>query len=116
MMAIISTFTKIPLKNSVAMTGEITLRGHITEIGGLKEKLLAAKRGLIETVLIPEENEKDFLEISDEIKDGLNIIPLKNVKAALEFVLEEHPGLVQDQEIIVPNISWSNSTEETHAS
>ena len=116
MMAIISTFTKIPLKNSVAMTGEITLRGHITEIGGLKEKLLAAKRGLIETVLIPEENEKDFFEISDEIKDGLNIIPLKNVKAALEFVLEEHPGLVQDQEIIVPNISWSNSTEETHAS
>ena len=116
MMAIISTFTKIPLKNSVAMTGEITLRGHITEIGGLKEKLLAAKRGLIETVLIPEENEKDFLEISDEIKDGLNIIPLKNVKAALEFVLEEHPGLAQDQEIIVPNISWSNSTEETHAS
>ncbi len=116
MMAIISAFTKIPLKNSVAMTGEITLRGHITEIGGLKEKLLAAKRGLIETVLIPEENEKDFFEISDEIKDGLNIIPLKNVKAALEFVLEEHPGLVQDQEIIVPNISWSNSTEETHAS
>ncbi|MEC9360538.1 MAG: endopeptidase La [SAR324 cluster bacterium] len=116
MMAIISTFTKIPLKNSVAMTGEITLRGHITEIGGLKEKLLAAKRGLIETVLIPEENEKDFFEISDEIKDGLNIIPLKNVKAALEFVLEEHPGLVEDQEIIVPNISWSNSTEETHAS
>ena len=116
MMAIISTFTKIPLKNSVAMTGEITLRGHITEIGGLKEKLLAAKRGLIETVLIPEENEKDFFEISDEIKDGLNIIPLKNVKAALEFVLEEPPGLVQDQEIIVPNISWSNSTEETHAS
>ena len=116
MMAIISTFTKIPLKNSVAMTGEITLRGHITEIGGLKEKLLAAKRGLIETVLIPEVNEKDFLAISDEIKDGLNIIPLKNVKAALEFVLEEHPGLVQDQEIIVPNISWSNSTEETHAS
>ena len=116
MMAIISTFTKIPLKNSVAMTGEITLRGHITEIGGLKEKLLAAKRGLIETVLIPEENEKDFFEISDEIKDGLNIIPLKNVKAALEFVLEEHPGLVQDQEIIVPNISWSNSTEETHTS
>ena len=116
MMAMISTFTKIPLKNSVAMTGEITLRGHITEIGGLKEKLLAAKRGLIETVLIPEENEKDFFEISDEIKDGLNIIPLKNVKAALEFVLEEHPGLVQDQEIIVPNISWSNSTEETHAS
>ncbi len=111
MMAIISSFTKIPVKNSVAMTGEITLRGHVTEIGGLKEKLLAAKRGLIETVLIPEENEKDLVEIPDEIKNSLNIIPLKNVKAALEFALEEHPEFVQDQEIIVPGISWSNSTD-----
>ena len=82
----------------------------------LKKNSWLQKGGLIETVLIPEENEKDFFEISDEIKDGFNIIPLKNVKAALEFVLEEHPGLAQDQEIIVPNISWSNSTEETHAS
>jgi ATP-dependent Lon protease len=93
------------------MTGEITLRGHVTEIGGLKEKLLAAKRGLIETVLIPEENEKDVVEIPDEIKNSLNIIPLKNVKAALEFALEDHPEFIQDQEIIVPGITWSNSTD-----
>ncbi len=109
-MAIISSFTKIPIKNSVAMTGEITLRGHITEIGGLKEKLIAAKRGLIETILIPEENEKDFAEISDEIKNGLKIIPLKNVKAALAYAMEEKPEMSKDQKILVPDIPWSNST------
>ena len=71
MMAIISSFTKISVRNDVAMTGEITLRGHVTEIGGLKEKLIAAKRGLIDTILIPEENEKDLVEITDEIKLSL---------------------------------------------
>ncbi len=111
MMAIISSFTKISVKNNVAMTGEITLRGHVTEIGGLKEKLIAAKRGLINTVLIPDDNEKDLVEIPDEIKNGMEIIALKNVKDALEFALEAHPNFVKDQKIIVPDISWTNSTE-----
>ncbi|HIB45810.1 MAG TPA: endopeptidase La [Candidatus Lambdaproteobacteria bacterium] len=115
MMAIISSFTKICVKNNVAMTGEITLRGHVTEIGGLKEKLIAAKRGLIDTVLIPEENEKDLVEVPDEIKNGLDIKALKNVKEALEFALEAHPNFVKDQEIIVPDITWTNSVDSPPA-
>ena len=113
MMAIISSFTKISVRNDVAMTGEITLRGHVTEIGGLKEKLIAAKRGLIDTILIPEENEKDLVEITDEIKNGLNIIAVKNVKEALGFVLEAHPNFLKDQQKTSPDISWTNAAEAT---
>ena len=113
MMAIISSFTKISVRNDVAMTGEITLRGHVTEIGGLKEKLIAAKRGLIDTILIPEENEKDLVEITDEIKNGLNIIAVKNVKEALGFALEAHPNLLKDQQKTSPDISWTNAAEAT---
>ena len=113
MMAIISSFTKISVRNDLAMTGEITLRGHVTEIGGLKEKLIAAKRGLIDTILIPEENEKDLVEIADEIKNGLNIIAVKNVKEALSFALEAHPNLLKDQQKTSPDISWTNAAETT---
>ena len=113
MMAIISSFTKISVRNDVAMTGEITLRGHVTEIGGLKEKLIAAKRGLIDTILIPEENEKDLVEITDEIKNGLNIIAVKNVKEALGFALEAHPNFLKDQQKTSPDISWTNAAEAT---
>ena len=113
MMAIISSFTKISVRNDVAMTGEITLRGHVTEIGGLKEKLIAAKRGLIDTILIPEENEKDLVEITDEIKNGLNIIAVKNVKEALGFALEAYPNFLKDQQKTSPDISWTNAAEAT---
>ena len=113
MMAIISSFTKISVRNDVAMTGEITLRGHVTEIGSLKEKLIAAKRGLIDTILIPEENEKDLVEITDEIKNGLNIIAVKNVKEALGFALEAHPNFLKDQQKTSPDISWTNAAEAT---
>ena len=113
MMAIISSFTKISVRNDVAMTGEITLRGHVTEIGGLKEKLIAAKRGLIDTILIPEENEKDLVEITDEIKNGLNIIAVKNVKEALGFALEAHPNFLKDQQKTSQDISWTNAAEAT---
>ena len=113
MMAIISSFTKISVRNDVAMTGEITLRGHVTEIGGLKEKLIAAKRGLIDTILIPEENEKELVEITDEIKNGLNIIAVKNVKEALGFALEAHPNFLKDQQKTSPDISWTNAAETT---
>ena len=114
MMAIISSFTKISVRYDVAMTGEITLRGHVTEIGGLKEKLIAAKRGLIETVLIPEENEKDLVEIPDEIKKGLKIKAVKNVKESLGLALESHPNFVKDQQKIVPDISWNDTAEVQH--
>ena len=90
-MAIISSFTKISVKHNVGMTGEITLRGHVTEIGSLKEKLIAAKRGLLDTVLIPDENQKDLVDVPDEIKKGLDINIIKNVKEALGVALAAHP-------------------------
>ncbi|HEX2788495.1 MAG TPA: endopeptidase La [Ignavibacteria bacterium] len=85
-MAMLSAMTKIPAKTDVAMTGEITLRGKVLPIGGLNEKLLAAMRGGITTVLIPEENNKDLKEISKEITDNLKIIPVSNVEEALAYV------------------------------
>src|SRR6201981_3156211 len=86
--AIISVMTGIPVRHDVAMTGEITLRGRVLPIGGLKEKLLAALRGGIKTVLIPEDNAKDLTEISDAIKGGMNIIPV----ARLDDVVSRPPG------------------------
>mgnify|MGYP000486432034 CR=1 FL=1 len=112
--SIVSVLTGIPVKRSVAMTGEITLRGRVLAIGGLKEKLIAAKRGLIETVLIPEENEKDLVEIPDEIKKGLKIKAVKNVKESLGLGLEAHPNFVKDQQKIVPDISWNDTAEVPH--
>ena len=89
--ALVSALTKIPVRASVAMTGEITLRGEILPIGGLKEKLLAAQRGGIETVLIPSENEKDLVEIQANIKDKLDIRPVKWIDEVLEIALERSP-------------------------
>ncbi|MBF0279967.1 MAG: endopeptidase La [SAR324 cluster bacterium] len=89
--SIVSAYTKIPVRHEVTMTGEITLRGRVTEIGGLKEKLLAAKRGRLETVLIPQDNEKDLIDIPDEIKKGLSIHSVENVEEALRFGLEHFP-------------------------
>ena len=89
--ALVSALTKIPVRASVAMTGEITLRGEVLPIGGLKEKLLAAQRGGIETVLIPSENEKDLVEIPENIKDKLDIRPVKWIDEVLEFAMERSP-------------------------
>ena len=89
--AIISALTKIPVKSNVAMTGEITLRGEVLPIGGLKEKLLAAHRGGITTVLIPSENEKDLAEIPDNIKDSLEIKPVHWIDEVLEVALQYMP-------------------------
>ncbi|HMC92766.1 MAG TPA: S16 family serine protease, partial [Allosphingosinicella sp.] len=85
--AIISTLTGIPVRRDVAMTGEVTLRGRVLPIGGLKEKLLAALRGGIKTVLIPAENEKDLVEIPATIRDGLEIVPVAHVDEALRRAL-----------------------------
>jgi ATP-dependent Lon protease len=89
--ALVSALTKIPVRASVAMTGEITLRGEVLPIGGLKEKLLAAQRGGIETVLIPSENEKDLVEIPGNIKDKLDIRPVKWIDEVLEIAMEKSP-------------------------
>ncbi len=85
--SIVSTLTGIPVRPDVAMTGEVTLRGRVLPIGGLKEKLLAALRGGIRTVLIPEENRKDLAEIPDNIREGLEIIPVSHVDEVLERAL-----------------------------
>ena len=89
--AIISALTKIPVRASVAMTGEITLRGEVLPIGGLKEKLLAAHRGGISTVLIPIDNEKDLVEIPENIKQHLEIIPVRWIDEVLEVALQHTP-------------------------
>jgi ATP-dependent Lon protease len=89
--ALVSVFTGIPVRADVAMTGEITLRGEVLPIGGLKEKLLAAHRGGIKTVLIPEQNVKDLAEIPDNVKNKLEIIPVRWIDKVLEVALERHP-------------------------
>ena len=87
--SIVSTLTGIPVRSDVAMTGEVTLRGRILAIGGLKEKLLAALRGGIKTVLIPEENRKDLAEIPANVKEGLEIVPVSHVDEVLALALTE---------------------------
>ncbi|HEY2818383.1 MAG TPA: endopeptidase La [Casimicrobiaceae bacterium] len=94
--AIVSIMTGIPVRCDVAMTGEITLRGEVLPIGGLKEKLLAAGRGGIKTVLIPEENVKDLVEIPDEIKNRLDIHPVRWIEQVLEQALESQPVPVSE--------------------
>jgi ATP-dependent Lon protease len=89
--AIVSVMTGIAVHRDVAMTGEITLRGRVLPIGGLKEKLLAAHRGGIKTVLIPEENAKDLVEINDSIKSGLDIIPVSRMDEVLTRALVRKP-------------------------
>ena len=88
--ALVSALTRIPVRSDVAMTGEITLRGEVLPIGGLKEKLLAAHRGGIRTVLIPDENVKDLAEIPDNIKGNLEIKPVKWIDEVLQLALQEH--------------------------
>ena len=101
--AIISVLTGIPVRREVAMTGEITLRGRVLPIGGLKEKLLAALRGGLKTVVIPKENEKDLVEIPDNVKRGLEIIPTENLDDVLLHALTEK---------LVP-IEWEEPVEAT---
>ncbi len=95
--ALVSAATNIPVKASVAMTGEITLRGEVLAIGGLKEKLLAAHRGGIKTVIIPAENEKDLVEISKDVKADLDIRPVKWIDDVLEIALTRSPYALMDK-------------------
>jgi ATP-dependent Lon protease len=98
--ALVSALTGIAVRGDVAMTGEITLRGEVTAIGGLKEKLLAALRGGIKTVLIPEENVKDLQEIPENVKNGLEIVPVKWIDKVLELALVSMPVPLPDEEVV----------------
>jgi len=98
--ALVSALTKIPARANVAMTGEITLRGEVLPIGGLKEKLLAARRGGIDTVLIPAENKKDLVEIPKNIKDKLNILLVKWIDEVFELALQYSPVTQSDNPVL----------------
>src|SRR6187549_3656690 len=100
--AFVSALTGIPVRSDVAMTGEITLRGEVTAIGGLKGKLLAALRGGIKTVLIPEENAKDLQDIPENVKNQLEIVPVKWIDRVLEIALERVPQALPDEEPAKP--------------
>ena len=103
--AIVSVLTGLPVRKDIAMTGEVTLRGNASAIGGLKEKLLAALRGGIKTVFIPEENEKDLAELPENVKTGLEIIPVKHVSEVLEMALIGKPEPIE----------WDEEAEEAAA-
>ena len=103
--SIVSVLTGIPVRKDIAMTGEVSLRGNAMPIGGLKEKLLAALRGGIKTVLIPVDNEKDLPEIPDNVKVGLTIIPVKHVSEVLEHALVSKPEAIE----------WDEAAEEAAA-
>ena len=115
--AFVSALTGIPVRGGVAMTGEITLRGEVTAIGGLKEKLLAALRGGIKTVLIPEENMKDLQEIPDNVKSGLEIVPVKWIDKVLEVALERKPVPLSDEDaaVVVASAAEKSVVGAAHA-
>ena len=93
--SIVSVLTQIPVRRDIAMTGEVSLRGNAMPIGGLKEKLLAALRGGITTVLIPSENLKDLPDIPDNVKNGLKIIPVEHVSEVLKHALVRQPEPIE---------------------
>ena len=103
--SIVSVLTRIPVKASVAMTGEITLRGRVLPIGGLKEKLLAALRGGLETVIIPKENEKDLAEIPDNVKKALKIVPVATIDEVLRLALVRMPEPLPAETELVPAVA-----------
>ena len=109
--SIISVLTGIPVRRDVAMTGEVTLRGRVLPIGGLKEKLLAALRAGIKTVVIPDENEKDLAEIPDNVKSGLTIVPAKTVGDVLKVALARQPEPIDwsEPEVVTPPAALPDS-------
>ncbi|WP_299876557.1 endopeptidase La [uncultured Cocleimonas sp.] len=109
--AIVSSMTGIPVKAEVAMTGEITLRGEVLPIGGLKEKLLAAHRGGITTVLIPADNEKDLADVPDNVKKGLSIKPVKWIDEVLEFALESMPEAIDEEDDLEEDLEQSTQSQ-----
>jgi ATP-dependent Lon protease len=109
--AIVSVMTGIPVRRDLAMTGEITLRGRVLPIGGLKEKLLAALRGGMKTVLIPEENAKDLVDIADSVKTGLEIVPVSRMDEVLARALTRKPEPIDWDEAAVKPVSVPAAVE-----
>ena len=109
--ALVSVLTSIPVRSDVAMTGEITLRGEVLPIGGLKEKLLAARRGGIKTVIIPKENERDLKEVPDNIKEDLDIRPVKWIDEVLALALETMPDPLSDEDFLANPVSASPNND-----
>ena len=114
--ALVSSLTEIPVRADVAMTGEITLRGEVLPIGGLKEKLLAARRGGIGTVIIPHENERDLQEVPDNIKENLEIRPVKWIDEVLAIALERPPEPLSDEAYLDGSVSVGQSDDPDAAS
>jgi ATP-dependent Lon protease len=110
--ALVSVLTSIPVRADVAMTGEITLRGEVLPIGGLKEKLLAARRGGIKTVIIPKENERDLQEVPDNIKEHLSIRPVKWIDEVLAIALESMPQPLSDEEFLADSLRAAAESEQ----
>lgn len=110
--AMVSVWTRIPVRADVAMTGEITLRGEVLPIGGLKEKLLAARRGGIKTVIIPKENERDLKEIPENIKAELDIKPVKWIDEVLAIALESMPVPLSDEEYLAASVEGSKKVSD----
>ena len=113
--AMVSAMTGIPVRADVAMTGEITLRGEVTAIGGLKEKLLAALRGGVKTALIPEDNVKDLQDIPENVKSGLEIVPVKWIDQVLDIALESKPVPLTEEEISAAAVAANVATAESKA-
>jgi ATP-dependent Lon protease len=114
--ALVSVLTGIPIRSDVAMTGEITLRGEVLPIGGLKEKLLAAHRGGIKLALIPEENVKDLIDIPDNVKNAIEIVPVRWIDKVLELALERKPEALPDptpEELAKKAAEASKATEKS---
>jgi ATP-dependent Lon protease len=109
--AIVSVLTGIPIRADIAMTGEVTLRGRVTAIGGLKEKLLAALRSGVKTVLIPEENEKDLADVPDTVKSGLEIIPVSTMDQVLARALTRPPTPIERTETTPVSVADEPSDE-----
>jgi ATP-dependent Lon protease len=109
--ALVSVLTNIAVRSDVAMTGEITLRGEVLPIGGLKEKLLAARRGGIKTVIIPKENERDLKEVPSNIKEHLDIRPVKWIDEVLALALESMPEPLSDEEFLADALATTADGE-----
>jgi ATP-dependent Lon protease len=111
--ALVSTLTGIPVRRDIAMTGEVTLRGRVLPIGGLKEKLLAALRGGVKKVLIPEDNAKDLADIPDNVKNALEIVPVSRMDEVLAHALVREPTPITWEEEQSPKAASSASGDET---
>ncbi|MEO0545189.1 MAG: S16 family serine protease, partial [Pseudomonadota bacterium] len=114
--SIVSILTGIPVRKDIAMTGEITLRGRVLPIGGLKEKLLAALRGGIKKVMIPQDNAKDLPDIPDNVKNGLEIIPVSHIGEVLEHALVEQPTAIEwsEEDALAADMRMGDSTDPTN--